>query len=103
MKYIEDLDLNECTLKFGKYINGRIQFSVVTLEGEQICCATLNCAWHSISDKEVIIKDYQENEGIYDILFAANVVSKVKRRISVGLHKAYVCDLLIKPKFKYVR
>ena len=52
---------------------------------------------------QVIIKDYQENEGVYDILFAANVVSKVKRRISVGLHKAYVCDLLIKPKFKYVR
>jgi len=86
-----------CILEFGQYKeNDRIAISLVEEEtGEDVATVTINLDKVSLSDNEVIIKDYSENEGVYEALVKAEIISRAKRYIHSGFISAPVCDLLI--------
>lgn len=98
---------NDCDLqvKFLKYeADNTIAMQMMYLDKDKewtfYCMATV-CVPHSGIDaaKEVLIKDYSENQGILDALVAAGVVSKPKRSVPLSSNfpvKAQVCDLLWK-------
>ncbi len=95
---IKNLDLSKCYLNFGVYVNGEIQFSIIDEKNILIVNATIKCHWIRLKSKQVIIKSYQENEGLYEILYKSGVIGKVKKKIPIGYYHAFLCDLLIEPK-----
>jgi len=85
-----------CNFKFGRYKSGRVQMSLVDVEdGMPICSATLNIEELKYEDPQIIIKDYRENEGLYAVLYTANIVGPIIKGIDIGFETAYLCELLI--------
>lgn len=66
-----------------------------TVEGEPVAMATINLIEIPLEPGQVIIKDYSENEGMYDALYKAGVVGPAVRRIDVGraIRGGVVCHL----------
>lgn len=76
--------------------NNRIALSLVDIhDGSCIAIATVNVITERLAENEVIIKDYSENEGMYQALLDAGVIGKAKRYVYLGTTKNPVCDLLI--------
>ena len=86
----------DCIVQFSKYTqNNRIAISLIDAEdGEPIAKATLNLNEIPLEKNEIIIKNYSENEGIYDCLVEAGIISKVKRIINLNRVEGLVCDIL---------
>jgi hypothetical protein len=73
------------SLEFGKYNNGRTAIELIDLEdGCPVMMATVNLPDVSLSDDEVIIKNYSENEGVLEFLIENGIVSKPLRTVSSG-------------------
>jgi len=64
-------------------------------EGEIIATATINIPEEKIAVGEVIIKDYSENEGMFNVLYNAGIISKPVRFVQSGFINSPVCNLLI--------
>lgn len=62
---------------------------------ETIAYATVNIPEYPLLEDEVIIKDYSENEGMYEILVQAGIISKGYKQVRTGYVSAPVCKLLI--------
>ena len=60
-------------------------------DGEQVAVATTNIPEVPLKEKEVLIKNYSENEGILDTLVMAHIIS-VPKRYERGFP---VCEVLI--------
>lgn len=63
--------------------------------GSKVAMCTINAVNESLATKEIIVKDYSENEGMYKALLQAGIISPAKRYISSGFVQAPVCDCLI--------
>jgi len=88
-----------CSFRFGRYKTGRIQMSLVDVEdGMAVCSATLNIDELHYENPMVVIKDYRENDGLYAVLYAANIVGPIVKGIDIGFETAYLCELLIEIK-----
>jgi len=75
---------------------GRIALQLYDLQDYQpIATATVNLPDESIEEGHVFIKNWSENEGIYQALLKAGVIEPLVRRVSTGYVEAYVCKLLI--------
>lgn len=71
-----------CTTVWGFYGNGRVGLRLV--EGDvPVATATLNTAIRVDLD-EIIVKDYQENEGMLDALLTAGVVEPSFQAVYIG-------------------
>lgn len=55
--------------------------------------ATVNVPNVELADNEIIIKDYNENEGVYDSLLQAKLVTDTGRRLQLGFVQAPVARL----------
>lgn len=64
-------------------------------DGELVAIATKHVPSEPIEQDEVIIKDYAENEGMFDALVAAGVIGGAQRYIQSGYVTMPVCKLLI--------
>lgn len=86
---------------FNKYQNNdRTAILLVDAEtGELWTVATVNVPEENISDDEVIIKDWSENEGITDALIDAGIIEEPHDMVICGLVVADICKLKIKPTF----
>ena len=84
----------DCDVIVHHYNNGR-KALVLTSAGEVVAYATVNLPNDPVDDDEVIIKDYSENEGMYDALLKAKIIGPALRRISTGFITCPVCKLLI--------
>lgn len=82
-----------CVLEYCKYQCGQTRISMVTEEGKPMHIATVAIPDVHIDDDEVIIKDYSENEGIYNCLVTEGVVHPHHRTIRSGFVELYVCKL----------
>lgn len=87
--------------EIGTYRNGRIAIEYAMIdpnEGhpEPACTATINLPDEHLAQDEVIIKDYSENEGLYQCMLEAGVIGPELRRVSSGFITAPVCKLLYK-------
>lgn len=84
-----------CLLEFGEYPNRRTAMVLIDAEdGMVVAKATVNLVNEDVTGKEVIVKDYSENTGMYDCLFKQGIVGPIKRVPQAG---CIVCDLLIEP------
>lgn len=82
MKSIKFLDY-ECEMTIHQYENGRVAVRLVnaiddpendSYRGEPIATATVNLPDIHMSDRQIIIKDYSENQGMFKALKEAGVV-----------------------------
>ena len=104
MSYISE-NFHKFVPVFGKYSNGRIALSYNELSDdpklaamdymEPACTATINLPDEDLEADEVIIKDYSENQGIYDCMLKANHIGPALRYVQTGFVKAPVCKLLL--------
>lgn len=83
-------------LSWGQYSNGRRALELVDSEdGCPIMVATVNVPQAQLSEKETIIKDYSENEGVLQFLQENGIVGPVKREIGVGFVSCPVVEFLV--------
>jgi hypothetical protein len=94
----------DCILVQTKYGNNdRIALILEDANGgaSPIATATINLINQPLEANEVIIKDYSENEGMYNTLLKAGVIGEVKRRVPSGWVEGLVCDYLLPIRTKY--
>lgn len=86
-------------LRKGKYENDRIALVLVDPKDptEFIAVATVNVPEVRLTDNQVIIKDYSENEGMLKTLVEAEVVSSPIKQVRTGFTIVQICQLLINP------
>jgi hypothetical protein len=82
-----------CNVGVAHYGNGRLALQLTSAVedldddlfiGTPIATATINLPHDALADNEVFIKDYSENEGMHQALFAAGYVSEITRRVNSG-------------------
>jgi len=99
MNYIEE-NFHKWIPNILTYPNKRyaIGYCSIAEEGypEFECAATVNIPDEPLEDDEVIIKDYSENEGIYNMMVAAGHISPAIRYVNTGFVTCPICKLLIK-------
>lgn len=65
----------KCFMQIAKYSNGRTAIQLYDAEdGIPLCKATVNMPEINIEPDELIIKDYSENEGLFDWLVLNEIV-----------------------------
>lgn len=64
-------------------------------DGSPVAVATVNLPELALAADEVIVKDYSENEGLLELLVAAEVVSPPLRELQSGYVTLHVCRCLI--------
>ena len=76
-----------CNVMFHKYIvDSRIAIRLVTEDGEPMATATVNIPNVTLNPYEVLIKDYSENEGMWEALVDGNVIDSQPRGVIVTGH-----------------
>lgn len=83
------------TSKSYEYGNGTCILIKVAETGEPFCFATVNIPGAEIEKNEVIIKNYSENEGIFEVLKEANIVIDTGRKIKTGWVECPVAKMVI--------
>lgn len=118
LKYGEEIDFDElpesengkklvrfkewvCKLQFGRYPNGRTAIELVDYKTyEPIATATVNVPEIVLAENEIIIKDYSENQGMFQALYNAGIVKLNRIDSQSEWVDFYICELLIEPKFE---
>jgi hypothetical protein len=92
-----------CEAHLAKYGNGRTAIQLFAYGegpgGIPIAKATVNIPEYDLPEGFVIIKDWQENEGMLAALEQAGIVQDSGQRVMTGFVQAAVCKLLVDPKF----
>ena len=88
----------ECTLVFSRYqSNERTSLQLIEVEtGEPYMTASVNMPDVYLSEDNICIKNYSENEGILDVLINAHIILPLDL-IQPGIMKS----MLIVPKSEY--
>ena len=90
-----------CELQFGRYPNGRTAIELVDYKTyEPIATATVNVPKIILEENEIIIKDYSENQGMFQALYNAGIVKLNRIDSQSEWVDFYICELLIEPKFE---
>ena len=85
-----------CEILFKQYSNKRTAIVLRDSEdGSPIATATINLLDIPLQEDEVIIKDYAENEGMYEALLEAGVIAPSTYSVQSGYVICPVCKLLI--------
>ena len=84
-----------CQLGFGRYTNGRLAIQLYDTNGAPFATATINVPAMPLAQNQVLIKDYDENEGLLAALEGAGIVRTTGVRCRLGFVQADVCQLLI--------
>lgn len=93
------VNLNKVRLKveFFNYSSGRKGFRLLNPEdNKQVTICTVDLEKCKVNKNEVLIKDYNENQGLYYALLKCGFIHPYKRSAAVGYNKAYVCNLNMK-------
>lgn len=86
-------------LEFGKYSNGRTAIELIEAEtGEPVLMATVNIPDADLKGREIVIKNYSENEGVLGFLLQHSIVGPVKREVRTGFVSCPIVDLIQYPK-----
>lgn len=75
-----------CEVLFHKYEEGGgHRIDLIDLEdGIPVATATVNVPGINLLDDEVVIKDYSENEGVYDALVKQGIIKKTNKSIQLS-------------------
>lgn len=83
-----------CYIKIRPYNSGRIYMTLHDkLDNQQVARVTLDLDDIPHIPNLIIVKNYAENEGIYEALLKAGVVKECERKIAVGNEFGLVCFL----------
>ena len=83
----------KCEVMIQKYGTGNPAVRLLDIEdGMPIATASVNI--DGLDLDEVAIKDYSENEGMYDALLKAGVITPKHRNLSTGYVTVPVCKLI---------
>lgn len=83
----------EYSLEYFYYQNKRIGILLVNNNtGNKINC-TINMDSKEVVENQVIIKNYDENYKIYDLLIENKIIKPYSRRIPVGINFGLLCNL----------
>jgi hypothetical protein len=84
-----------CVPIWAQYSNGRRALRLIDAEtGEAIATCTVNLPDEFLDMDEVIIKSYEENEGMHEALVKAEIIYPAHRRIQTGWVTCGVCKLV---------
>lgn len=79
----------------GEYRHGgRKSIELMTQKGEPFMVASVNLPEVDLEENEILIKNYSENEGIYEALVEAKVISPAKRILKSTFAEFQICKLL---------
>lgn len=93
-KYMGMYECHDVQIEFGKYSNGRIAIQLIAAKtGEPFITATVNIPDVELNSREVIIKNYSENEGVLGFLMDNNIVGPVKKEVNTGFVSCQIVDL----------
>ena len=85
----------QCNVEFGNYSNGRVAIGlVISGTGEPMTVASINLPFVEMASNEVAVKNYSENEGILELLIAANIISTPVRFTQSGFIQAPICKII---------
>lgn len=85
-----------CLVEKAFYGNNRVALELIHEEdGNPVAVATVNIPEFTCPEGYVFIKDWSENEGIYEALLEAKVIEKWVALIPTGFVNAKMCKLLI--------
>jgi hypothetical protein len=83
----------KCEIQIEKYHNGNKVIRLVDAEdGMPVAVATTNV--EGLQPDEIAIKDYSENEGMYETLVKAGVISPMHKEIEQGWVRIPICKLI---------
>ena len=91
--YLRFAPHEELTLVSGRYQNGRLAIKATNSDGEPIATLTVNMPEIELTEGQVIIKDWSENEGAMVTLRRAGLID-AGVPIPAGFCTAYVCKWL---------
>jgi hypothetical protein len=75
----------KCKVQFARYANDRIAIQLVDHEdGEPIATASVNLPEYDLPADHVIIKDWSENEGMYETLIEAGLITETDLEVPSG-------------------
>lgn len=81
-------------VKFFRYTTGRKGFWLVdNTNNKHLMTCTVCISTSKVNDNEVMIKDYDDNAGIYNALLKQNFIFPYIRKVEIGSNKALVCKL----------
>ena len=78
-----------CAVEHGYYDNGRHALRLLCKDGSPMATATVNIPDVMLADGAVLIKDWGENEGMYEALANARVIEHERRPYLVETGHAY--------------
>jgi hypothetical protein len=78
-------------LSLSEYPNKRTALVLRTLDGEPMAVLSVNLPANPMTDHEIAIKDYSENDGVLAALMEANIVEEPHRFIASGHVVIPVC------------
>ena len=92
-KYIDSV---EASIREDRYIyNDSVRLTLFDANADELLCvATVMIMGYKPAPGCVFIKNWSENEGVYEALFAAGVVGPIIRKIPAGFIEAYECKYL---------
>lgn len=83
-----------CEVEHRRYHNGRPAIVLNDInDGEQVAVATVNLPSADVPDGHVLVKDWEENEGILAALVDARVVEDTGTRIPTGFVEVALCRI----------
>lgn len=94
MKTVKDLVFKNynCSLEFGEYAQGNVAITLIdNTDGEPVAVATINV--DNLHPHEVCIKDYSENQGMYQALLKHGVIENRHRFENTGYNLSPVSYL----------
>jgi len=75
-----------------KYVSGNTCINLIdAVDHFPYMCATINL--EGLSETEVAIKNYSENEGILPVLIAEGIIKEPHRYVNSGFVKIPICEL----------
>lgn len=85
----------DCIIVTGQYGgNGRLALQLVDAHDfEPVAVASVNLANHSLSEGEIFIKNYSENEGMVECLVEAGLIAEPHNMVQSGFVYIPVCKL----------
>ena len=85
-----------CSIKKSHYFNYNVRLQLMDIDdGMPVATATVNTE-QVLANNEVLIKDYSENEGLYQALIDSHVIHPGHRTIKTGHVDVQVCYLVNK-------
>ena len=81
-----------CEIQVEKYMHGGTVIILVDVDNsDTIAVATINI--DGLGPNEVAIKDYSENDGMYQVLIDAKVIKPMHREVTQGFVTLPICIL----------